>query len=115
MAGLWELVKSDADHRLGTHYIVAAIRGRLANIANSGVGFTVAQILSALNALRMADNQPELTAEETADLSAINSTLEAQGTATGRLIYAGLVEAVFIAAEMGQINETKWRNDLGIN
>jgi len=115
MAGLWELVKSDAENRISTHFIVAALKGRQANIQNAAVGFTAAQILTSLNALRIAKNQPVLTVEEEADLTAINAALVANGTVAARQTYVNLVEAIFIAAEVGQVGETKWRSDLGIS
>lgn len=114
MADLWELVKEDAVGRIPTHYIVAGLKGRQVNIENSSVGFTAAQILDGINALRAADGLPALTSGEQSDLSGINSTLEGQPNANARLVFTNLVEALFIAAELGQINETKWRNDLGI-
>lgn len=115
MAGLWELVKTDAENRLQTHFIVAAIKGRQANISDNTVGFTAVQIIDALNAMRTADGHPTLTTEETADLSGINTALSGLGTVAARQTYVNLVEAVFVAAEAGQVSEAKWRADLGID
>ncbi len=114
MAGLWELVKEDAVDRLSTHFVVGAMKGRQANIANAAVGFTAAQILTALNAMRTAEGKPVLTAAEETDLTGINTTLTNQGTVAARESDGNLGEAVLSAAEMGQVSETKWRGDLGI-
>ncbi len=114
MADLWELVKQDANQRVSTHFIVASIKGRQANIEDSGVGFTAAQIVSSLESMRTEENHPALTTGEKDDLSAINTVLVGLPTMTSMLTYANLVEALFIAAEMGQVSETKWRSDLGI-
>lgn len=114
MAGLWELVKEDGVNRISVHFIVAALKGRQANISNAAVGFTAAQILTALNAMRTEDGFPVFTAAEEADLTGINAALAGQGTVAARQTYVNLAEAMFIAAEAGQVSEAKWRADLGI-
>ena len=110
MAGLWERVKSDADDRVSTHLIVAGMRAYFAYTVDNTKGATKAQVLAAIN------NQigTNLTAAEQTDLDDIATALDAITGDTNKLIYLAGLEYVFIAAEMGEVNEAKWRNDLDI-
>jgi hypothetical protein len=105
MAGLYERVKGGGTDRINIHLIVAGVKGYAAGI------WSRAQILTALN------NQVSTsldTAEQT-DLNDIADVIDALSTTTDKLVYVvGKLEPSMIAAEINEINETKWRTDLGI-
>ena len=111
MSGLWERVRGDADDRVPLHLIEAAFGAYFVNTVNGAKGATKAQILAAIN------NQVEvpLSAAEQTDLNAIADQVDAQSNNTNKLIYLVGLKYVFVAAEMGEVDETKWRNDLGIS
>ena len=110
MAGLWERVKNEAEDRVAVHLIEAAFGAYYVNTVDGSKGATAAQILTAIN------NQLEtpLDAASQTDLSDIAAEIDALANNTQKLIYLVGLKYVFIAAEMGEVNETKWRNDLGI-
>ena len=114
MAGLWERVKPDGAERINIHLIVAGLSGYFANTVDGTKGFTRVQVRDALNAVLTGDGYSALTAAEETDLNGIADEIDAQTNNTTKLIFLRLVESVMIAAEAGQINETKWRGDLGI-
>lgn len=111
MAGLWERVRPDVEDRVAVHLIVAAYSGYFVNTVTSGAkGATKAQILAAIN----AELQTPLSGAEQTDLDAIADQIDAQSNNINKLIFIRGIEYAFIAAEMGAINEAKWRGDLGI-
>ncbi len=110
MAGLWERVKPDADDRISIHLIEAAYGGYFINTVNAAKGATKAQILAAINNHLVTP----LTGPEQTDLNAIADQVDAQSNNINKLIFLTGLKYVFIAAEMGEVNEAKWRNDLGI-
>lgn len=110
MAGLWERVKENVEDNVPVHLIVAGLRAYLVNILDNTKGATRIQIRDALNTQLV---NPLSTTEQN-DLTAMADQLDALANNTLRLIYLADVEYVMIAAEMGIINESKWRNDLGI-
>lgn len=114
MAGLWERTKGDGAERINIHFIVAGLSGYFVNSQDNTVGFTRIQVRDGLNAILAESGYAALTAAEETDLNGIADTLDAQQNNTAKLIFLRLVEALFIAAEAGQVSETKWRNDLGI-
>lgn len=114
MAGLWERVRADVANRINTHLIVAAMRAYFVNTLDASKGATRVQIRNAMNTYLTGNGAPALSAAEEADLTAIADRLDAQANNTARLIFLAGLEYAFIAAENGIINETKWRNDLGI-
>jgi len=114
MAGLWERVKPDGTERINIHLIVAGLRGYFVNTVDSGKGATQGQVLSAINSQLTASGYSALDAAEQTDLSDIAAELDLQSTNTAKLIYLCNLEYVMIAAEVGEVAEAKWRNDLGI-
>lgn len=115
MAGLWERVKQagldgEGGRRINVTLFIAGIRGYAAAI------WTRIQVRDALN-LELATNVPGdvLDAAELADLNAIADEVDAQPNDVKKLEYVvGRVEPSTIAGELGHVNETKWRSDLGI-
>lgn len=110
MAGLWERIRPDGTDRIPVHLVVAGLRAVFVNGVDGTKGATRVQVRNALN------NHVELalTAAEEADLNGIADTIDAQANNTSKIIFLQNIEYVMIAAEFGAIDETKWRNDLGI-
>lgn len=104
MAGIWERVKSNADDRVGSHLIDASYV-----LIHTGT-FTTNQVLTAINGT-IAN---PLTASEQTDLNNISTALSNAGSVTNKLVYLEKIKAIFVAAEMGLINETTFRSALGI-
>ena len=93
------------EDRVNVHLVVAGIKGFAAGI------FTGAGVIDVLN----NHLATPLTTAESADLSAIASAVTGQANNTAKLLYVvGKVEPLMIAAETGDISESKWRADLGI-
>lgn len=104
MAGLYDIIASGGDAKLDNHLMDAA----LVLVATGDV--TEAAAKTALeNKLGRV-----LTAAEDTDLSNINTELNAQPDTTAKLVYNAKVMAAGIAAENGEITDTKWRSILGI-
>ena len=115
MAGLWERVRGDADDRINIHLIEAALGGYHINAHIDGTkGFTRVQVKDTINNELIANGAAVLTAAEETDLNAIADEIDAQANDTARLHYLVGAKAVFIAAELEEITEAKWRADLGI-
>lgn len=104
MAGIWERIKSDAPNRISSHLIDAAFV-----FVNTGT-FTNQQVINAIN----STTEVPLTQLEINDLSNISSVLSNSGSATNKLIYLEKIKSAFICAEMNIINESTFRNILGI-
>ena len=107
MAGLWDIVKGDAGemvHRVN----ITLLRCELAGVA-LGV-----RTRSAAKANIEARLGRELVNDEITDLTAIADNFEI-GTAQDRLVYNTKVEMTLNAAELNIINETQFRDLLGID
>lgn len=103
MAGLWERIRPGADDRISVHMLVASLKGYGTAV------FTKLQVKNALNGIL----ESPLTAEEETDLNNLANQLDSLLTLDKRG-YENKLEALTIAAELGQVGETKWRTDLGI-
>ncbi len=114
MANLWERVNQNGAERINIHFIVAGLKGYYANTQDNTVGFTRVQVRDALNNILANDNYSALTAGEESDLNGIADAIDAQPNVNAAQTFLLLVEALMIAAEIGEISETKWRADLGI-
>lgn len=110
MSGLWERVKESADDNVPVHLIISGIKAYHVYTVDNTKGATKAQILAAINSLLDTD----LAGAEITDLNNIATELDSLSNNTAKLIYLSNLEYAFTAAEMGVINEAKWRNDLGI-
>jgi hypothetical protein len=104
MAGLWERVNDAADDNVQVHLIVAGIK------ANGAGLFTPQQILDAVN----AKLESPLAGAEVTDLNDITTVLSGKATTTDKLVYVNVVEAMFVSAEVGAVDETQWRTSLEI-
>ena len=108
MSGIWERAKGAAEDRLPAHLWEAMFR------AYAGGFATPAQIVTVID----AQLQSPLTTAEKDDLAQITDLFDALSNSTAdRLTRLELLEKLGyagIAAEMGAINETKFRSDLGI-
>lgn len=110
MAGLWERVRPDANDRVNVHLIVASIKAYYVQTEDATKGATRLQIRNHLD----AHLQTPLSGAEITDLEGIADTIDGLPNANAKQSFVFLCEYAFIAAETGDINETKWRSDLGI-
>lgn len=104
MSGIWERVKSSASERVSAHLLEAAMVFR-------GAGtFTAQQLLDGINATVTTP----LDAAAQTDLTNIVAQLSAASGTANKLAYKETFKAALICAESGTINETTFRNVLGI-
>lgn len=103
MAGLYDRVTTNNDN-VPCHYVVGAMKAYAAG------AWTQATILDGINAIIASP----LTQAEQDDLTAIADEVDAQSTATLKLVYVNKIEAAFIAGEAGVLPEVNFRNMLGI-
>jgi hypothetical protein len=107
MAGLWNVVKGDAGQ------LVKRVNITLLRCELIGVALGV-RTRSAAKTNIESELGRELNTEEAVDLTAIADNFET-GTVQDRLVYNTKVEMILNAAELNLINETQFRNLLGIN
>jgi len=114
VADLWERIKPDGTDRINIHLMIAAQKAYYVHDQDATKGATVAKIKTALNNQLTGQGSPTLTAGENNDLDDIATQHDAQPNINAKQTYVMLVEWIMTAAELGEVNETQWRNELGI-
>ena len=108
---LWDRISSTSDDRVPTHLIVAGYRAYFINGIDSSKGATKANILAAIN----SHVETPMSACAQTDLDNIADQIDLQANNTAKLIYIQGLEWTFMAAEFGEITESKFRSDLDIS
>jgi len=112
MAGIWERIRPGVDDRINAHLLDASMKGYYTFLEDNTVGASKPQIVNHLN----AHLETPLSGQELTDLSDIADVVAVKLAISSNAAqgYVLLHEYVTMAAETGDIGETKYRADLGI-